>query len=195
MNVISIEKLLYYYSIPRLIKNKILNKLVNFLTKKKLYVDWTGIKLIHPKSISIGNNFSCGRNIWIESVNGKGKISIGNNVNISDFVHIGSSTSVTIDDGVLIGSKVLITDHSHGLAKGKTTEYLINTRPNLRPIVSKGPVAIEKNVWIGDGACILSNVTIGEGAIIGANAVIVKNVPPFTVWGGIPAKLIYRLEK
>lgn len=52
------------------------------------------------------------------------------------------------------------------------------------------PIRIEDNVWIGVNAVILQNVTIGEGAVVAAGAVVTKNIPPYTIVGGIPAKVI-----
>lgn len=57
-------------------------------------------------------------------------------------------------------------------------------------MVSKGPVIIEDNVWIGDKATILANVTIGKGAVVAANSVVTKDVPAYSVVAGIPAKVI-----
>jgi acetyltransferase-like isoleucine patch superfamily enzyme len=65
--------------------------------------------------------------------------------------------------------------------------------PIERPIVSNGPVIIENNVWIGEMACIMPNVRIGEGAIVAANSVVTKNVPPFSIVAGIPAKIVNQL--
>ena len=172
-------------------RNRLFNHIVSFVCNKKIRIDWSNVKIINPESIKIGNNFCAGRFLWLESVSGKGDLRIGSNINASDFVHIGCSNAVTIGNDVLIGSKVLITDHSHG----EIAESLIPGReiqaPNLRPLVSKGPVVIERAVGIGDGSCVLSGVTIGEGSIIGANSVVVSDIPPRTVWGGIPAKQIW----
>lgn len=55
---------------------------------------------------------------------------------------------------------------------------------------NKGDVIIGNDVWIGFEAVILSGVTIGDGAIIGTRAVVTKDVPPYTIVGGIPAKPI-----
>ena len=63
-------------------------------------------------------------------------------------------------------------------------------RPLERNIVSKGEVNIGDNVWIGDKVTILPGVHIGDWAVIGANAVVVKDVRPYTVVGGNPAKII-----
>ena len=52
------------------------------------------------------------------------------------------------------------------------------------------PIIIEDNCWIGYGATILAGCNIGEGSIVGAGAVVTKNVPPFSVVGGVPAKVI-----
>ena len=49
---------------------------------------------------------------------------------------------------------------------------------------------VGNDVWIGDGAVIISGLTIGDGAIIGANAVVTKNIPPYAIVGGVPANLI-----
>lgn len=55
---------------------------------------------------------------------------------------------------------------------------------------AKGDIIIGNDVWIGYEAVILSGVTIGDGAIIGARAVVTRDVPPYTIVGGVPAKAI-----
>ena len=57
---------------------------------------------------------------------------------------------------------------------------------------NKGDIVIGNDVWIGYEAVILAGVTIGDGAIIGARAVVTKDVPPYTVVGGVPARQIKR---
>lgn len=56
--------------------------------------------------------------------------------------------------------------------------------------VSKGDITIEDDVWIGYGATILSGVKIGQGAVIAAGAVVTRDVPPYAIAGGVPAKVI-----
>ena len=62
--------------------------------------------------------------------------------------------------------------------------------------ISKGPIKVEDEVWIGTGAMIFSGVTIGKGAIIAAGSIVTKNVAPYAIVGGNPAKVIrYRFSE
>lgn len=54
----------------------------------------------------------------------------------------------------------------------------------------KGPIIVQDDVWIGTNALILSGVTLGQGSVIAAGAVVVKDVPPYSIVGGVPAKVI-----
>jgi len=58
----------------------------------------------------------------------------------------------------------------------------------------EGKILIQDDAWIGAGAIILPNVTIGRGVVVGAGAVVTKDVPPYTVVAGVPAKEIKKLD-
>ncbi|MBT5016355.1 acyltransferase [Candidatus Peregrinibacteria bacterium] len=110
------------------------------------------------------------------------KIQIGSHVSVnrgSKFFPIQQvkNVEIIIKDHVAIGPDVTI------FAGGHDHNYL-----NL-PVVGK-TVTIEKYVWIGGKSIILGGVTIGEGAIIGAGSVVSKNIPPYTIAAGVPAKVI-----
>ena len=114
------------------------------------------------------------------------QIKIGENVNIGEYNHITSINSIIIGDGVLTGRRVTISDNNHGAFDSEE----LNNMPKERKLTSKGPIDIGDNVWIGENACVLSGVKIGKGSIVAANAVVLKDVPPFCLVAGIPAKII-----
>lgn len=116
-------------------------------------------------------------------------IVIGNNVSINYDCHIACINRIQIGNHVVIASRVFITDHSHG----DTQESSSEVPPDLRTLVSKGPVIIEDNVLIGEGVAILPNVTIGKNSIVGANAVVNSNIPANCVAAGVPARVIKKI--
>ena len=56
--------------------------------------------------------------------------------------------------------------------------------------ISKGPIILEDDVWIGENCIILSGVKIGQGAVIAAGAIVTNDIPPYAIAGGVPAKVI-----
>lgn len=119
------------------------------------------------------------------------EIVIGKNCKIGEYNHITAANRIIIGDCLLTGKWVTITDNSHG----ETDMESLHKCPSKRCLTSKGPVIIGNNVWIGDKATILPGVTIGDGAVIAANSVVTKDVPAYTVVGGIPAKILKSSSK
>ena len=123
---------------------------------------------------------------WPEYVEKQPSLSIGANCNFGAFLHLTCTNKMVIGNNVLTGKWVTISDNNHG----ETSEESLQIPPCKRPIVSKGPVIIEDDVWIGDKATILAGVHIGKGAVIAANAVVTKDVPAYSVAAGNPAKIV-----
>ena len=104
-------------------------------------------------------------------------VEMGRYVAIDDEVNLYSADKIRIGTKVAISREAFICTASHDIAK-----------PN-RPLVT-APITICDGVWIGARATILPGVTIGEGAVVAAGAVVTKDVGPWTVVGGNPAKFI-----
>lgn len=118
------------------------------------------------------------------------QIMIGENCRFGAFNHITAINKIIIGNNLLTGKWVTITDNSHGYTDYET----LSMPPIFRPLVSKGPVVIGNNVWIGDKATILPNVIIGNNVVIAANAVVTNDIPDFSVVAGCPAKIIKHIE-
>ena len=144
--------------------------------------------------VTIGRHNNFGHNVMISAwedncSDKKPHIKIGNDCDFGYFNHITCCNKITIGNGVLTGMYVIISDNNHGYISYDERDV----RPVDRPLSSKGEIVIGNNVWIGDKAAILSGVHVGDGAVIAANAVVTKDVPAYTVVGGIPAKVIKKL--
>ncbi|SRR5258705_3122034 len=110
-------------------------------------------------------------------------ITCGDNFYVNAHCHI--LGEITFGDNVLIAPKVIIWGRDHGYSK----DQLMNKQPYNRK-----PIKIGNDVWIGACAIVLKGVTIGDGAIVAAGAVVTKDVEPYTIVAGNPAKMIKRRE-
>jgi acetyltransferase-like isoleucine patch superfamily enzyme len=111
-----------------------------------------------------------------------GTIKIGDSCFINSFTVLYGHGNLTIGNGCLIGPQVTIVPANYGF-KDKDVPFRLQI-PTMKGIT------IEDNVWIGAGVTILDGCTIGEGSIIGAGAVITRNVEPYSIAAGVPAKRI-----
>jgi acetyltransferase-like isoleucine patch superfamily enzyme len=107
------------------------------------------------------------------------EIRVGHRVFINQNCTLYDLAEISIGDDVMIGPNVSIITASHPVAPSERRAYLIG-----RPIV------IEKNVWIAADVTIVGGVTVGENSVIAAGSVVTRDVPPNTLVGGNPARVI-----
>ena len=114
-------------------------------------------------------------------------IELGNDIFIGGGAFLSASCSgITFGNKIMLGPNVTIMggDHNTGLIG----QYMFDVKSKLAE--NDLPIVIEDDVWIGAGAIILKGVRIGEGAIIAAGSLINKDVPPYSIVGGIPGKVL-----
>jgi maltose O-acetyltransferase len=103
---------------------------------------------------------------------------VGDHVSIAAFVHIWAAGGVRVGNRVMIASHVAISTVTHD-----------HHAPVMWGTLLTRPIRIEDDVWIGAHATILPGITIGRGAVVGAGSVVTRDVPPFAIVTGVPARV------
>ncbi len=168
----------------------VLKKLIKFLLAKK-----RGATLSLYSDVAIGSIRNMGDGVKIS----KG-VSCSKLVSIGRFTSLnGPNTKLTAKiHGISIGNFCSIAPgvqiqeyyHKHSRITSYHIFRNIFTESIMNDIYSKGVIVIEVDVWIGANSIILSGVCIGRGSIIAAGSVVIKDVPRYSVFGGVPAKFI-----
>jgi acetyltransferase-like isoleucine patch superfamily enzyme len=120
----------------------------------------------------------------VELGNGRGSLRIGSNTYIQAGCIMNAFVgNITIGANCMIAARCAFMPYQHGFAD--------TGRPmREQPLTSKGDIVVEDDVWLGLNVSVMDGVTIGQGAIIGAGAVVTRDVPPYTIAGGVPARVI-----
>jgi len=151
------------------------------------------------KHIQLGQQMTCGTGCRFEAYplieTGK-TLTIGKNVQINDYVHITAVHSVVIGDNALLASRIYISDSLHGnynsLSPDEQSDPEIIAKE--RPLSYKD-VVIGDNAWLGEGVFVLPGVNIGRCSIIGAGSVVTKDIPPYCIAAGNPARIIKKYSQ
>ena len=110
-------------------------------------------------------------------------ITFGKNVFINSGCKFQDQGGITVGNNALIGHNVVLATLDHNICVSKRVELFA------------APIVIEDNVWIGANVTVTSGVTIGKGSIVAAGAVVTKDVPEYSIVGGVPAKVIRELTE
>lgn len=136
----------------------------------------------------IGDNTYLGPVVESVGVKYNPRIEIGDGTWVGKNCSIAAIERVTIGNDVLFAGHVHITDHSHGYE-------LIDVPISQQKLISKGPVVIEDQCWLGFSCEILSGVHIGRHSIVAARSVVTKDVPAYSIVAGNPARIIKRYNQ
>jgi len=123
-----------------------------------------------------------------------GKGSYGE-LNIVDF---GGESKLIIKSYVSIAQQVtFLLNTEHHTNRISTYPFKVKTlNMDIYESFGKGDIVVSDDVWIGYGSTVMSGVTIGQGAVVAAGSVVTRDVPPYSIVGGVPAKVIkYRFEQ
>jgi acetyltransferase-like isoleucine patch superfamily enzyme len=139
------------------------------------------VRVWRPWCVRIGTRAQLEQHVYLKVVSDDARVDIG------DFVFIGAGSELDAADSIAIGAHTLlapgvfITDHTHNAARGLRLDEQGNRN---------GKVTIGADVWLGARCVVLHGVTIGDGAIVGAGAVVTKDVAPYAIVAGVPARAI-----
>ncbi|NES04238.1 MAG: acyltransferase [Okeania sp. SIO2F4] len=167
----------------------------------------TGVEFVGVERIRIGKFISLHRGVRIRRLNKNSSIDIGDKVTldkgvdikanyqeieIGDHSYLGPYTCLS-GGSIKIGKNCLIASHSGIYANNHTfADPLVNIREQKSSF--KG-IVIEEDCWLGSGVRVVDGVKIGKGSVIGAGAVVTKDIPPYSVAVGVPAKVISKRDK
>ena len=115
------------------------------------------------------------------------KISVGKRVAINVGTYIDGRGGITMGDNILIGPNCVLSSTGHGT---ESTIIPMSEQP-----VQYGHIKIGNDVWIGANVFVKMGVTIHDGCVLAAGSVVTTDVPPYSVYGGVPAKLISQRKK
>lgn len=140
-----------------------------------------GVLVFHSENINLGNNIYIGHYSILKGYY-KNDMTIGRNTWIGQYCFFHSAGGIEIGENVGIGPYVKILTSVH-MEEGRD-------KPIVFSELDFKKVVIEKNCDLGVGTVILPGVTIGEGSQIGAGSVVSKDIPPYSIAAGVPAKVL-----
>jgi len=176
---------------------------------KALFV-YNDVDVIGGKSIEIGDNVKINRGTCLNGKAGNSKIRLGNGallergvyikvtgsgncqIDVGDNSRVGAYTCMAGPGHIKIGQSCLIASQV-GIYANQHTFADPNREIRKQGFTAKG-IVIENDCWLGTGVKVMDGVTIGQGSVVGAGAVVTKDLPPYSVAVGVPAKITSRRE-
>jgi acetyltransferase-like isoleucine patch superfamily enzyme len=166
------------------------------------------VHILHPRRLAVGRSVTleddvridalCRRGVCLGSnvtiakftvIEATGVISnlgegfeMGDNSNLGDYCFVGAAGGVRIGRNVLIGQRVSFHSENHRFERADL--------PIKEQGVTRRGIVVEDDCWLGAGCIVLDGVTVGHGSVVAAGSVVTRDVPPYSVVAGVPAKVI-----
>ena len=160
------------------------------LAKRRAFARWplhgNVLEAFREGRLEVGEHSVFEPNVWLTAPD-EARIRIGSQTYLNIAVMVASVALVEIGDHCMFANGCIITDGNHRF------------EDPVRPVpwqgfTTKGPVRIGDNVWCGANVVITSGVTLGHRSVIGANSVVTRDIPPYSIAAGSPAKVLRPIE-
>jgi len=160
------------------------------LAKRRAFARWplhgNVLEAFREGRLEVGEHSVFEPNVWLTAPD-EARIRIGSQTYLNIAVMVASVALVEIGDHCMFANGCFITDGNHRF------------EDPVRPVpwqgfTTKGPVRIGDNVWCGANVVITSGVTLGHRSVIGANSVVTRDIPPYSIAAGSPAKVLRPIE-
>ena len=152
-----------------------------FRMRRGFFVDRTAV-IDKRRLVKIARRAEIGRGVIIRT-SGENSVAIGEYTQINPYTVIYGGQGVSIGNNVLIAPHCVIAAGNHDY---KQTALPMRHAGNL----GSGPIVIEDDVWLGAHVTVTDGVRIGQGAVVAANAVVTRNVDPYAIVAGVPARVV-----
>jgi acetyltransferase-like isoleucine patch superfamily enzyme len=148
--------------------------------------DYATIEALSFQGVHLGSGVTIARFVTIKVTGVLGNLGVGLEIgdasNLGEYCFVGAAGGVRIGQRVAIGQRVSFHAENH--------QFEDAVVPIKEQGVTRKGIVVEDDCWIGSGAIILDGVTVGRGSVVAAGAVVNRDVPPYSVVGGVPARII-----
>jgi acetyltransferase-like isoleucine patch superfamily enzyme len=158
--------------------------------RREAFVRWpvhgNVLEALRSGRLELGPHVLFEPHVWI-TIADEGRVSIGEGTFLNLGTMVACQESVTIGAYCMFANGCFVSDASH--------RYDDRNRPvPWQGFTTKGPTSIGDNVWCGTNVVVTSGVSVGERCVIGANSVVTRDLPPFSIAAGAPAKVLRQVE-
>jgi acetyltransferase-like isoleucine patch superfamily enzyme len=158
--------------------------------RREAFVRWpvhgNVLEALREGRLELGKGALLEPDVWITAP-GNARVRIGEGTFLNLGVMVAAEELVEIGDHCMLANGCFVTDSSH--------RYDDPEKPvPWQGFTTKGPTKIGDNCWLGANVVVTSGVTIGERCVIGANSVVTRDIEPFSVAAGVPAKVLRKIE-